>query len=137
MAQGYRLPLADRCLSAPTRPRGHLNIVTTKNALLPFHIVDVFAVAPLTGNPLAVVNGGADLPLDLLQRIAREFNQSETTFVLPPTRPNADWRLRSFTAIGAEVFGAGHNALGDDFTIRRSTRPCRHGARTTCDWHRV
>jgi PhzF family phenazine biosynthesis protein len=79
---------------------------------LPFHIVDVFAVEPLTGNPLAIVEGGEDLTLDLLQRIAREFNQSETTFLMRPTRPKADWRLRSFTAAGAEVFGAGHNALG-------------------------
>jgi trans-2,3-dihydro-3-hydroxyanthranilate isomerase len=80
---------------------------------LPFHIVDVFAVEPLTGNPLAVVDGGIGLTLDLFQRIAREFNQSETTFVLAPTRPQADWRLRSFTAAGVEVFGAGgHNSLG-------------------------
>jgi trans-2,3-dihydro-3-hydroxyanthranilate isomerase len=84
-----------------------------KRKTLPFHIVDVFAVEPLTGNPLAVVDGGAELSLDLFQRIAREFNQSETTFVLPPTRPQADWRLRSFTAGGVEVFGAGgHNTLG-------------------------
>src|SRR5258708_21885354 len=87
--------------------------MTAKRAGLPFHIVDVFAVEPLTGNPLAVVDGGTDLTLDLFQRIAREFNQSETTFVLPPTRPTADWRLRSFTATGVEVFGAGgHNSLG-------------------------
>jgi trans-2,3-dihydro-3-hydroxyanthranilate isomerase len=79
---------------------------------LPFHFVDVFAVEPLMGNPLAVVVGGEDLPLDLLRRIAREFNQSETTFLMRPTRAEADWRLRSFTAAGAEVFGAGHNALG-------------------------
>ena len=79
---------------------------------LPFHWVDVFAVEPLTGNPLAVVEGGEDLAPDLLRRIAREFNQSETTFVMRPTHPGADWRLRSFTAAGVEVFGAGHNALG-------------------------
>jgi trans-2,3-dihydro-3-hydroxyanthranilate isomerase len=85
----------------------------SKRKTLPFHIVDVFAVEPLTGNPLAVVDGGAELSLDLFQRIAREFNQSETTFVMPPTRPQADWRLRSFTAGGVEVFGAGgHNTLG-------------------------
>ncbi len=80
---------------------------------LPFFIVDVFAVEPLTGNPLAVVDEGADLTLDLFQRIAREFNQSETTFVLPPTRTGADFLLRSFTATGVEVFGGGgHNSLG-------------------------
>ena len=80
---------------------------------LPFHFVDVFAVEPLTGNPLVVGEDAADLTHELLQRIAREFNQSETTFLLPPTRPTADWRLRSFTPAGIEVFGAGgHNTLG-------------------------
>src|ERR1700722_5226009 len=79
---------------------------------LPFHLVDVFAVEPFTGNPLAVVVGGEGLEPSLLKRIAREFNQSETTFLMRPTRPGADWRLRSFTAAGAEVYGAGHNALG-------------------------
>jgi len=80
---------------------------------LPFHFVDVFAVAPLTGNPLVIVEDAGDLPLRGLQQIAREFNQSETTFLLPPTRAGADWRLRSFTPAGAEVFGAGgHNTLG-------------------------
>ena len=78
-----------------------------------FHFVDVFAVEPLTGNSLTVVEDAADLTVDQLRRIAREFNQSETTFLPPPTRPDADWRLRSFTAAGAEVFGAGgHNSLG-------------------------
>jgi PhzF family phenazine biosynthesis protein len=80
---------------------------------LPFHIVDVFAAEPLTGNPLFVVEAGADVAVDVFRRIAREFNQSETTFLLPPTRPEADWRLRSFSAAGVEVFGAGgHNTLG-------------------------
>ena len=87
--------------------------MTAQSRTVPFHIVDVFAVEPLTGNPLAVVDGGADLPLELMQRIAREFNQSESTFVMSPTRAEADWRLRSFTPKGVEVFGAGgHNTLG-------------------------
>ncbi len=80
---------------------------------IPFHFVDVFAVEPLTGNSLAVVDCGAELALELMQNIAREFNQSETTFVLPATRADADWKLRSFTPKGVEVFGAGgHNTLG-------------------------
>ena len=77
----------------------------------PFALVDVFADEPLSGNPLAVVYGGDDLSDDTLARVAREFNQSETTFVLAP-RSGANRRLRSFTAGGAEVVGAGHNALG-------------------------
>lgn len=83
------------------------------NRTIPFHFVDVFAVEPLTGNSLAVVDGGDELALELMQNIAREFNQSETTFVLPATRADADWKLRSFTPKGVEVFGAGgHNTLG-------------------------
>ncbi|GHO46938.1 PhzF family phenazine biosynthesis protein [Ktedonospora formicarum] len=77
-----------------------------------FYIVDVFAQEPLSGNPLALVVNAQDLSQETMQRIAREFNQSETTFLLPPTRHEADWRLRSFTPVGKEVGGAGHNALG-------------------------
>lgn len=79
---------------------------------LDFFFVDVFAREPLTGNPLAVVAGADALDDETMRRIAREFNQSETTFVMKPTRPDADWRLRFFTPTGAEVYGAGHNALG-------------------------
>ncbi|MFG2138395.1 PhzF family phenazine biosynthesis protein [Streptomyces sp. NPDC048650] len=78
----------------------------------PFALVDVFTDQPLAGNPLALVPGADALPEELLPRIAREFNQAETTFLLRPTQPGATWRLRSFTAAGVEVFGAGHNALG-------------------------
>jgi trans-2,3-dihydro-3-hydroxyanthranilate isomerase len=77
-----------------------------------FHFVDVFADEPLTGNPLTVVPDADHLDEELMRRIAREFNQSETTFLLKPTRPEANHRLRSFTPSGSEVFGAGHNALG-------------------------
>ena len=73
-------------------------------------LVDVFAQTPFSGNPLAVVEGGDALSDAEMRRIAGEFNQSETTYLLNSAR--ADWRLRSFTAAGAEVFGAGHNALG-------------------------
>jgi PhzF family phenazine biosynthesis protein len=73
-------------------------------------LIDVFADEPLTGNPLAVVQGADDLSEEKMRRLAREFNQAETTFILKSMR--ADRKLRSFTANGAEVFGAGHNALG-------------------------
>jgi PhzF family phenazine biosynthesis protein len=79
---------------------------------VPFAFVDVFASTPLTGNPLALVMDADELELAQFQAIAREFNQSETTFLLRPGDPRATIRLRSFTPIGAEVFGAGHNALG-------------------------
>jgi trans-2,3-dihydro-3-hydroxyanthranilate isomerase len=59
-----------------------------------------------------VVAEAQRLPEAVMRAVAREFNQSETTFVLPPTRSEAAWRLRSFTPAGAEVVGPGHNALG-------------------------
>ncbi len=79
---------------------------------IPFYLVDVFAERPLTGNPLAVVPHASALDDATMQQIARELNQAETTFLLPANRESADWRLRSFTATGVEVFGAGHNSLG-------------------------
>ena len=78
---------------------------------LRFALVDVFADTPLTGNPLAVVDGGDGLGDEVLADIAREFNQSETTFILPGDGA-ATRRLRSCTTGRAEVGGAGHNALG-------------------------
>jgi trans-2,3-dihydro-3-hydroxyanthranilate isomerase len=78
-----------------------------------FFLVDVFAERPLEGNPLPVVPDAARLSETTMRRIAKEFNQSETTFVLPPTREGADHRLRSFTPAGKEASGgAGHHTLG-------------------------
>ena len=77
-----------------------------------FAFVDVFADVPLTGNPLVVVPDADDLDVATMRALAREFHQSETTFLCRPTVPAATWRLRSFTAAGHEVGGAGHNALG-------------------------
>jgi len=79
---------------------------------VPFYFVDVFASRPLTGNPLSLVPDADGLDEVQMCAIAREFNQSETTFLLRPSLPGAAVRLRSFTPIGAEVGGAGHNALG-------------------------
>ena len=79
---------------------------------VPFYFVDVFATGPLTGNPLSLVPDADGLDEAQMRAIAREFNQSETTFVLRPSLPGATVRLRSFTPAGAEVGGAGHNALG-------------------------
>ncbi len=89
---------------------------------VPFYFVDVFANRPLTGNPLSLVSDADGLDVTQMQAIAREFNQSETTFLLRPTLPGATWRLRSFTPIGAEVLGAGHNALGAWLWLAASDR---------------
>jgi trans-2,3-dihydro-3-hydroxyanthranilate isomerase len=97
---------------------------------LRFYFVDVFASEPLNGNPLALVVDAKDLSQETMRRIAREFHQSETTFLLPPTRPEADWRLRSFTPTGVEVSGAGHNALGAWWWLAQAGRLMLSGPRT-------
>jgi trans-2,3-dihydro-3-hydroxyanthranilate isomerase len=79
---------------------------------IPFYFVDVFAETPLTGNPLAIVPHAELLDEVTMGRIAAELNQAESTFIMPATDKSAHWRLRSFTASGYEVFGAGHNSLG-------------------------
>jgi PhzF family phenazine biosynthesis protein len=79
---------------------------------IPFALVDVFAPAPLTGNPLALVPDADAIGTEQMRAIAREFNQSETTFIVTPTRAGAAVQLRSFTPGGVEVLGAGHNAMG-------------------------
>lgn len=89
---------------------------------VPFFWVDVFATSALAGNPLALVPDADALPDATMGAIAREFNQSETTFLVRPDRPGADHRLRSFTPAGVEVFGAGHNAMGAWIWLARSGR---------------
>jgi trans-2,3-dihydro-3-hydroxyanthranilate isomerase len=73
-------------------------------------VADVFASTPLEGNPVAVFLDGSDFPAELMQRIARELNLSETTFVLPAER-GGDVRIRIFTPVNELPF-AGHPALG-------------------------
>jgi trans-2,3-dihydro-3-hydroxyanthranilate isomerase len=90
--------------------------------MTPFYLVDVFTDRPFTGNPLVIVTDADELDTEWMRRIAGEFNQSETTFVLRPTTADAQWRLRSFTALGVEVFGVGHNALGACWWLATSGR---------------
>ncbi|MFS0718239.1 PhzF family phenazine biosynthesis protein [Arthrobacter sp. 1P04PC] len=79
--------------------------------LRPFAQVDVFSAEPYRGNPLAVVLDGDGLDAHAMQRFANWTNLSETTFLLPPTDPRADYRVRIFT--GSEEFPfAGHPTLG-------------------------
>lgn len=77
----------------------------------PFMQVDVFSPTPYLGNPLAVVLDGEGLTDAEMQRFARWTNLSETTFLLPPTQPGADYRVRIFTP-GGELPFAGHPTLG-------------------------
>ncbi|MES2534060.1 MAG: PhzF family phenazine biosynthesis protein [Pseudomonadota bacterium] len=77
----------------------------------PFKQVDVFTAEPYRGNPLAVVLDGTGLDDATMQRFAQWTNLSETTFLLPPTDPAADYRVRIFTP-GSELPFAGHPTLG-------------------------
>ena len=76
-----------------------------------FAQIDVFSPTPYLGNPVAVILDAEDLEDADMQRIARWTNLSETTFVLPPTTREADYRLRIFTP-GGELPFAGHPTLG-------------------------
>lgn len=76
-----------------------------------YTVVDVFGAAPYTGNPVAVVLDGEGLSSEQMQGFAAWTNLSETTFVLPPTVPEADYRVRIFTPV-LELPFAGHPTLG-------------------------
>jgi len=77
----------------------------------PYLLADVFTTEPFSGNPLAVFPDGDRVPPELMQRVARELNLSETVFVLSPEDPGHTARLRIFTP-GAELPFAGHPTVG-------------------------
>jgi PhzF family phenazine biosynthesis protein len=77
----------------------------------PFLQVDVFTTTAYRGNPVAVVLEGDGLEDETMQRFAQWTNLSETTFVLAPSSPEADYRVRIFTA-SRELPFAGHPTLG-------------------------
>lgn len=74
-------------------------------------LVDVFGNGALSGNPLAVVRGGEGLGTEAMIALTRWIGFSETTFLLPPVDPRADYRVRIFTP-GGELPFAGHPTLG-------------------------
>lgn len=76
-----------------------------------FHQVDVFTDTPYKGNPLAVVHDAQSLSDAQMASFANWTNLSETTFLLPPADPAADYRVRIFTP-GGELPFAGHPTLG-------------------------
>ncbi len=76
-----------------------------------FSQVDVFGSGPCSGNPVAVVLEAEGMVEEEMQRFARWTNLAETTFVLAPTRPEADYRVRIFTPV-LELPFAGHPTLG-------------------------
>jgi trans-2,3-dihydro-3-hydroxyanthranilate isomerase len=102
------------------------NVAVVKK--LRYEIVDVFTDRPYAGNPLAVVLDADELDSSQMQSIAREFNLSETTFVLPPSSgatgslsADADYRIRIFTA-SEELPFAGHPSVGTAVTLARLGR---------------
>jgi PhzF family phenazine biosynthesis protein len=95
---------------------------------LAFLQVDVFTDRPFFGNPVAVVLDADGLDGAAMQRIARWTNLSETTFVLSPTEPGADYALRIFTP-DRELPFAGHPTLGSARAVLASGRVHAHNAR--------
>jgi trans-2,3-dihydro-3-hydroxyanthranilate isomerase len=81
-----------------------------------FYQVDVFTDQPFGGNPLAVFPEAAGLDTATMQRLAREMNLSETTFVFAPDRPGADFTVRIFTP-EVELPFAGHPVVGTHWTL--------------------
>lgn len=76
-----------------------------------FHQLDVFSAKPLLGNPLAVVHAASGISDATMAAFARWTNLSETTFLLPPSDPAADYHVRIWTP-GGELPFAGHPTLG-------------------------
>ncbi|MCJ1680416.1 PhzF family phenazine biosynthesis protein [Streptomyces sp. APSN-46.1] len=88
-----------------------------------YMVVDAFARRPLEGNPVAVVFDASDLSAERMQRIAREMNLSETTFVLPPEQ-GGDARIRIFTPVNELPF-AGHPLLGTAVALSQTMKQDR------------
>jgi PhzF family phenazine biosynthesis protein len=84
-----------------------------------FKQVDVFTQTPFGGNPVAVVLAAEGLTTEAMQQIAAWTNLSETTFVLPPTSTQADYRLRIFTP-KQELPFAGHPTIGSAHAVLES-----------------
>ena len=90
-----------------------------------YHLVDVFTENPLEGNALAVVTDASELDGGTMQRVAREFNLSETTFIIPGPARNGALRVRIFTP-NSEMEFAGHPTIGTAYVARRLEIMPRH-----------
>ena len=93
--------------------------------------LDVFTDRLFGGNQLAVVLDGRGLSSETMQAIAKEMNFSETTFVLPPERPDTDVRVRIFTP-GEELPMAGHPTIGTHLRAGARGRRRAAGATRSC-----
>ncbi len=84
-----------------------------------YHTADVFTDTPFGGNQLAVIPNAAGLDDDAMLAITREFNFSETTFVLPPESSGNTRRVRIFTP-GGEIPFAGHPTVGTAYLLAQT-----------------
>jgi len=84
--------------------------------LLQYRIVDVFTTEALEGNALAVFTDASQIDEAIMQKIAREMNLAETTFVLPTESPDCAARVRIFTPKKEMTF-AGHPTIGTTFVL--------------------
>lgn len=99
---------------------------------LRYHVLDVFTDRPFGGNPLAVFPDADGVPDELMPRIARELNLSETVFVLRPRLEGAHRRLRIFTP-GVELPFAGHPTIGAAIQLANSGLVTFAGERAVFD----
>jgi trans-2,3-dihydro-3-hydroxyanthranilate isomerase len=87
----------------------------------PYAVYDVFTDVPLAGNPLAVVFDAGPLDTEQMQAVAREFNLSETVFILPAADPRHSARIRIFKPLRELPF-AGHPTVGAAIAIAERAR---------------
>jgi len=118
------LPVSDHRLAVPALAEQVIATVEEKDKgqdMKPsrsyrYSVVDVFTEQPLEGNSLAVFPDASGLDDDMMQRIARELNLSETTFVFPATRADCVANVRIFTP-NTEMIFAGHPTIGTSFVL--------------------
>jgi trans-2,3-dihydro-3-hydroxyanthranilate isomerase len=96
------LPFGEQIMNAPNAYR--------------YLVVDVFTEHPLEGNALAVFPHASNMDDGLMQKIARELNLAETTFVVPATRADCTVSVRIFTPLREMIF-AGHPTIGTAFVL--------------------
>jgi len=105
-------------MSPSSRPPHALFDDSSPGSSRPYHyrLVDVFTDQRFSGNPLAVFTDARGLNTELMQRIARELNHAETTFVFPPFDRAHDYSVRIFSP-HAELPTAGHPSIGTAFAL--------------------
>lgn len=107
---------ANKGLRGGNRLDEETKTIMTKTRAYRYRVVDVFTTRPFEGNALAVFPDASGIDDATMQRIARELNLSETTFVAPATRPDCVAQVRIFTPAKEMIF-AGHPTVGTSFVL--------------------